>query len=754
MIPLTKDAGSPILAGAMKRLLTAPLLILTAITAASQSPTPAPHSVLSQYFIEISGMYPRTEGSSGERTTIELIRRELDLRGLDYAVQSFDELPDNHSYSRTIDVRIAGGREDTLIVGVPLNHRAGVPASEDGAVNLALALSLIEHYASNPPPVGIRFLFLGAEKGEGRGYPIGTRVFLRDFYPQVPVACLYLDMARPAGSLRIVAGGGGTVSPPWLIGVSERSIAAAGLAFEVPPNMRQVYRLRVEDEPTAIGPFLAAGVAGVEITTPARAPTAPEGWEAAYLDAFRRIVEGLSGGLPEDWARHYLRIGRGPNTLTVGEQAYVLGLLVLLVASMTYGMVYRRRFGRYTKTIRRNFWNLPVYLALIFVFLLLATLLLRVFFLLRNMPSLWEAAPLSYFLMKVSLAVFLFSVWSQLVRALPFSKNGSFYSASALLFLFLDIVILAVINISLTYYFVWAFFFAFLFSVFRNRLLKAVSLVLSPIWLVKAAFDLLRLPELNMAETLLLSLVPGNLLLAFFTLPFMLMLIRMDYLIRHPIQGGRGFTLKLSTAASGFLTVAFVLYLVVHEPYGPENPQPIHAIELIDDDEETRRLELESPAPLGELLVLYGDRQYDVSSELRELFLPQAEPRSILDVTVSEERFLGRHRYTFTISPLTVRPSTVALRLTSPEEPFVVYNSTFPYALRDQSRTLEVFIGRNPPVPLEVGLTIAPLSALSLSLQLTSPETVEPIFIVGEHIVPVVSSRITRTIELFGVPEG
>jgi hypothetical protein len=253
-----------------------------------------------------------------------------------------------------------------------------------------------------------------------------------------------------------------------------------------------------------------------------------------------------------------------------------------------------------------------------------------------------------------------------------------------------------------------------------------------------------------MAETLLLSFVQGNLLLAFFTLPFLLMLIRMDYLIRHPVRGGHGFTLKLSTAASGFVTVAFILYLAVHEPYGPENPQPIQATELIDGTERTRRLELESPAPLGELLVLYGDRQYDVSSDLRELFLPQPEARDILDIDVAEDRFLGRVRYTISIAPVAIRPSTVALELRSSDEPFVVYNSSFPYSTRDQARMVEVFVGRNPPVPLEIGLTIAPVSEIEFSVRVTSAETVEPIFIVGEHIVPVVGSRVSRVVRLAG----
>jgi len=224
----------------------------------------------------------------------------------------------------------------------------------------------------------------------------------------------------------------------------------------------------------------------------------------------------------------------------------------------------------------------------------------------------------------------------------------------------------------------------------------------------------------------------------------------MDYLIRHPVRGGRGFTLKLVAAASGFVTIAFVLYLAVHEPYGPENPQPIHATELITDTNRARQLEIESPAPLGELLVLYGDRQYDVSSDLRELFLPQPEAREILGVDVSEERFLGRVQYTLRIDPQGVRASSVELVLRSPGAPFVVYNSSFPYAMREQSTVVEIFIGRNPPTPLEVTVTIAPLPEFDLSLDFTSPETVEPIFIVGEHIVPIVGSRISRTLHISG----
>ena len=60
-------------------------------------------------------------------------------------------------------------------------------------------------------------LFLGAEFGETEesNYPLGSRFFLENFYPEEPVNVLYLNFRRIPQTIFIHCGAKGIVSPSW-----------------------------------------------------------------------------------------------------------------------------------------------------------------------------------------------------------------------------------------------------------------------------------------------------------------------------------------------------------------------------------------------------------------------------------------------------------------------------------------------------------------------------------------------------------
>jgi hypothetical protein len=683
----------------MKRLAVIVTLILTGSMGFSQSQA--------DFMEAITGFYPRLEGTEGETQTLAYVESELERLEIPTREHSFREFDEGHSFSRVLEARIEGEREDTIIVAAALNHRLDTPVERDGSVNIAALLELARRLTEDSPELTVRLLFLGADQGGADQHPLGTRLFLQRFFPEGDTAVLYLSGARDR-PVELRTGGGGRVSPLWLLQDTRTALEQTGVPHRVSLTQTQIARADLADNAPVIEHYLREGIPGIQLdarSSDGSRSAAGEGLTAVALaDAAYRIIGQNAEGIPGHWDTHYLFFSLGDSFLVVTEQQYLLLLLMVVAATLLYGLVFRYRFDRYALTIARNLWNIPLLFLMTFGFAAVGTMLLRYYVELRGFPSLWEHWPFLFFLVKIALSVFLFSLAFQWLSRLPFSKNGSFYSAAAIFLLFFAVIALAATNISFSYYFVWAFFCTFLFSVFPQRWTKAVALLLAPFWLLVAAYEIFTLPALRTAGALLLSPVQGNLVLGLILLPFLLMLIRLDFLIRHPILGRRGVAVKITMVLTGLAVAAALGYLQFERPYDAENPQPITATQRTDMNADASTLILESPAPLGRFVLQYADREFTVRGSDRERRFALEPPAPPWQIRAAQRPFLERTQVSVTVDSER-RLSELRARLKAPEE-LIIFESTFPYTVDAEANEVTFSIGRFPPNPLSIEFTI------------------------------------------------
>lgn len=176
------------LAASMRRLLW---LILLAAAAARGLPAPVAGpsaGSLARDIAAVADLYPRLEGSAGEKALLALVTARLESLGLRGVAFDFRDSDTAHSFSSCLRVDVPGARADTVILAVDLDHPADAPPGRDGSISVALALDLLARAAASPPPVSLTVLFLGAEHGDTADYPMGSALFLRDFRPGYPVA--------------------------------------------------------------------------------------------------------------------------------------------------------------------------------------------------------------------------------------------------------------------------------------------------------------------------------------------------------------------------------------------------------------------------------------------------------------------------------------------------------------------------------------------------------------------------------------
>ncbi|MFO7848639.1 MAG: hypothetical protein R6V67_01655, partial [Spirochaetia bacterium] len=468
-----------------------------------------------------STYYPRTENSPGERSTLNYIKKRLGDLEVSYNTVSLGSFSEFHSFSSTIEARIKGRSSDTLYFIFPHNHPPEAGVDESYAAGLSLALSFIEEISSSTPPVSLGFLFLGAEKGRDPDYRIGTRAFLQDFSPPHRAAFVYVDLQEMPARIEVQPGGTGDVGPAWILERMHEALSVSKVKFTLNTTKFQMQRIGLSDTPSPIDPYLEAGFPAVymsqdeeprnEGNTDNGAPPVAAG---NILDFFKTFTEKFEEGIPEKWDTHYVFLQREDSLFLITEAYYVLVILAIFAAALFYPFARPKHFLKYFRSISRHFLTVPLLFALMFLFLFLSTMLLNFIMNQREIASLWRLHPLLFLGLKVITAAFLFAVSQVLLKAIHLNRlRGSFYSASAIVFLLFDVVLLSIADISLTIYGVWILLFAFLFSSTRSRIFKAVFLAAS---FTPAAVLLVRIftePHYEAIRLLLLSGGTGNLII-------------------------------------------------------------------------------------------------------------------------------------------------------------------------------------------------------------------------------------------------
>lgn len=682
----------------------------------------------------LSSLYPRTEGSAGERAAISYIEKSLNEMKVPFQVRSLSDVEGVHSYSQSIEVSLKGRSPDELLVALPIDQPIDATKGDDGALNAALGLGFIRELRGSEPPISIRFLFLGAEYGNGREYPIGTHQFLSDFYPVHPVAALYLNFRFIPARVNIASGSNNEISPYWLINRCSTSLDKAGLFYLLRGNENQIYRLGLSGKPPLIAPYLRAGYPSIELSDlGARLPKAEHRvWIATTLRFFRDFVAANADGFPASWDRHYLFFQARFFSFILSEREYVILLVILMALALVYPMFYWERFRRHLATLARHFLSVPLLLGTIFALLLASTYLVGLITVIRDIPTLWRHAPFPFFALKVTAALFLFAMLFKLLRMLPFARRGQFYTTAALFLLVVDIIAVGTVNISLTYYLVWALVWAIVFSILASPYLKSICLLISTAWLVKAAVDIFTLPALEAVRVVLLSPIRGNLYFAIILLPFILMVIRVELLFRRHLRSRRGLLTWLVDILLGSATAGLFAFLMLFEPFGPHTPQPIDVTELIDLSTGSRSVRLSSPAPIGSVLLVTdtGTTAIDTRSRSYSEALPRIA--KVLTVRSSVTSFLDRRQIGLTLRPAG-SPNEATIILSSPRE-IVIYDSNFPFSYDPVANEATIHIGKNPPFPLDVEFTLPGSGQVEIKIVLVYTELPFPLELKGRNI--------------------
>ncbi|MFP4179610.1 MAG: hypothetical protein ACLFMZ_01820 [Spirochaetaceae bacterium] len=668
-------------------------------------------NVQSSYYHTFSDMhtfssyYPRNENSPGEEATLDYIQKRLRELEVSYRTVPLNSFSQFHSFSSTIEAFIEGRSTDTLYFVFPHNHPPEAGVDESYAAGLSLALSFIEEISSSPPPVSLGFLFLGAEKGRDPEHRIGTRAFLQDFSPPHRTAFVYVDLKEMPTQIEVQPGGTGNVGPAWILERIYEALSASEVRFSLNPTKFQMQRIGLSDTLSPIDPYLEAGFPAVYIEDTDTDSDAPPVAAGDLIDFFHTFTEKFEEGIPEKWDTHYVFLQREDSLLLMTEAYYVLLILAIFAAALFYPFARPKHFLKYFRSIVRHFFTVPLLFVLMFLFLFLSTMLLNFIMNQREIAGLWRLYPLHFLGLKVMTAAFLFAVSQVLLRAIHLNRlRGSFYSASAIIFLLFDVVLLSVVDISLTIYGVWILLFAFLFSSTRSRIFKTVFLGASFTPAAVLLGQIFMEPHYEAIKLLLLSGGPGNFIITLNLLPLMLMVLRLRMLFHHPNPKITRRIVFSTDLLFGLAALSLTLILFHIEPYSPPKKQPLSVEERISSVENQRLLALSSPVEIGDIHFEGEGYSIDKTIESTRHVQRLSLPEDTLSIDIEKESFLERSIYSVSIvSPHPVEELSVSIHS---GRPIVLYECDYPVRQSGDRREVTVYVGRFPPRTLDFSFTV------------------------------------------------
>jgi hypothetical protein len=142
----------------------------------------------------------------------------------------------------------------------------------------------------------------------------------------------------------------------------------------------------------------------------------------------------------------------------------------------------------------------------------------------------------------------------------------------------------------------------------------------------------------------------------------------------------------------------------------------VRAEYLLDRVSGQARVELSSPDPLRDLYLREPAALRVVDTRARSTWRPLPPIPDLVSPKVTEVGFLDRKNIRLALEPVGA-PVRVRLSVSAPEE-FVLYDANFPYQREPDGRRYTLLIGANPPLPLEVQLTLPQARRFEVGLEL------------------------------------
>jgi len=665
----------------------------------------------------------RSDGSIAEKEAFDYIASHLDSLRLSYTRIPLNPGRLGHTFSENLAVEFPGTRPNHFVLATPV---------DGGAFSTSLLMEMASRWASEPPNNTVILVFLGAEKGESRFHPYGSRQAVEAYNFPGDTFALYIKSEEIPDSWSLKPGGGGKVAPHWLVKSVSQAFSAATIPYRLKNTDIEVAKMGLQGDIGPLQTWIDADISTMLI----------EGNVSGEKD--RRMIQRFLR-LLSDIDSHTIEVPTNPQSVFfffrplsnfaprfIPELSYVSVFLAVSALLMVIILLRFRTISLNIKRFFRFWWTWPMLFAMVFLFLFLSTLIVEETIIIADFPLIWTYAPGVFVFFKITIAAALSMNLILIARGFPLARNPHFYSYSAILTAIAASLVFIALNITLAIYSLWALIILFLFISTRKLHWKYVYLTLSLIPYIAGLVLIVNEPYMEVIEVLLLNRTYGSLILTLLLYPIVLALTSLHYHRPHYEQSRTSALTSIATflfALPALITLIWVLNL---NPFDRIKPQPVSIIDHINLNADDRRIKLVSPAPIGDIELQMEGRVYQLEALDRSAELRMPLTGTPLSINSESRVFLGRRTIRSEISG-EENPKRLKILLSS-SNPYTLHEANFPFEMAPSGTLAEIFIGENPPFPISLRFTVNNDASLILSVVGTWTDPLAPPSIEGENL--------------------
>ena len=705
-------------------------LVLSLLLALAVARVPAePSGVRDEVLAAVRGMGTRGENTPGERALFDFLEAEIRKKGLKTALVPIVDHVEGHSFSGILEARIPGTGPGTLALGIQVSDSQ---PWGDGAEGIAAALELMDLFIRSPPPLELRFAFLGADEDL-----TGSRAYAAYCADEPSLAAVRVEVpdAR-SGSAEILIGGTGSLSPYWLLNAATRAARGLGIRDVVQANRSMIQRLGLVDEPTSLDPWFQRGLPAVTLRAGAAEIPDPGPGSAGIVQILENLVRSLESGIPDRWDRQYVLFEAFGLRIAVRETLYVASILALyagLGLVFVFDSLRNRDFlVEELSRIPRGAAALAMVSAALLVCVLASGALQGLVLRASGSGEYWKVRPVAFSVLRLAQILTLFTALASLGARLGLlPRKAEFFRGSAVVILGADVLLVSTVRLSLSLLFLWAFVIALAgrraSRALRSSWPAALSLPLMFLPLGLLLADLVRDPELEVFSKFLLPGAPGTAWIVFLALPFLMVFVGLG-------EGlfGKGFYKAGTSSISAVLFLAVSLAggtWLVSDARGYSGTTEISIREYSDETGLAGRFRIESPRPIPAFRLSGGDLQAEFSGgRPGEISVPLWSG-SRIRMSLDRSAFLDRVQLSLSIktegAPRGIRISIPSMDSGS------VYDTSFPFHPTEDGRGIVIFIGARPPNPVVVSLTVSRDFSALAEIAAVFPTPASPLILEG-----------------------
>lgn len=680
-------------------------------------PLTASSDDVENYRTVLSGFKDRSDGTEGERAAINYIAKFLDENYIPFEHRPLDSGDRGHSFSSNLIATIPGSRPERIVLASPI---------DGGAYSTALLLELASVLTINPPKHTIVLAFLGAERGETEFHPYGSRLAAEMMSGQEDLFVLYLDSEVVPELWQFQIGGNGTVSPYWLVEKTVQIISSEFIPYRMRGTDIHAARIGLQGDVGPLASWLEADIPSIRLTGEGEAEQREKNRLITRFLSAMRTLDMDFNAIPEEEERTYLFLRPLSNSVPklIPELPFIGVFLALSAILLTIPLFQLRSIRLNLHRFSRFWWTWPLLFIMVFLFLFLSTLIVEESILLANFPDLWKHAPGIFIFFKLTVTGALALNFILITQGLPLPRSPHFYSYGAVFTVVIFLLVLLALDVTMAIYPLLILVILLVFIITKNVRRKTFLLLLAQVPYLMGAIVVVKEHYYPILHFMLLNRIGANIILTLTLLPLIFGIVSLSYWRIHYQQIRFIIITPAATLTLSLVAISTLIWILGLHPYGPNSPQPVELIDDIDLINGSRKLELNSPGPIGDTVLSLDGIDYaleDIGRTAEIQTQPSIRPLEIDEIS---RTFLGRRTVAVTIRG-DADPSSLELTLHSPS-PFTLHEANYPFGMSPTGTTATIYMGANPPFPVVLEFTVNGDAQLNLTAVASWNNPIDP----------------------------